>query len=80
MDIEKRSIAKHIARLENDPERFFHELVKAVNKEFPDATLPGKIKHVFLKIDWTRTLIGLAGSVLVVLEYAEPGTISLLIP
>lgn len=57
----------------------FHEIVKRVNKDYPDATLLQKIKITFQKVDWTRTIVALAGAVLVVLEYIEPGTLSLLI-
>lgn len=57
----------------------FHEIMKKVNKEYPDASIPEKIKIMFQKVDWVRTLTAIVGAVLIALEYIEPGTLTLLI-
>lgn len=54
----------------------FHEIVKSVNKEYPDATAWEKVKLTFGKVDWTRTIVALAGAVLIVLEYADKSLIN----
>lgn len=41
----------------------FHEILKAVNKQYPDATPTQKAVIVFKKIDWPRTLSGIAAAI-----------------
>lgn len=57
----------------------FHEILKAVNKQYPDATPAEKAKLVVQKVDWTRTLVGVVFAIALAMGWADPETIKALL-
>lgn len=53
----------------------FHEILKAVNKQYPDATPAEKAKLVVQKVDWTRTAAGVAFAIAIALGWISPETL-----
>lgn len=50
----------------------FHEILKAVNKQTPDATASEKAKLIVQKVDWTRTLTGVVVAVAIAMGWISP--------